>query len=46
MNREIAFKWLKQALHDLEMVERNIGIRGYDIFEVLKDRYKALEDER
>ena len=31
MNREIAFKWLKQALHDLEMAERNIGIGSYDI---------------
>lgn len=41
MNREIAFKWLKQALHDLEMAERNIGIMGYDIFEVLKDIQSA-----
>jgi len=46
MNKEIAFKWFKQALHDLEMAERNIDIEGYDIFEVLKERYKALEDER
>lgn len=31
MNKEIAFKWLKQALHDLEMAEWNIDIEGYDI---------------
>ena len=31
MNREIAIKWFKQALHDLEMAEKNIGIEGYDI---------------
>jgi len=31
MNKEIAFKWLKQALHDLEMAERNIEIEGYDV---------------
>jgi HEPN domain-containing protein len=46
MNREIAFKWLKQALHDLEMAERNIGIGSYDIFKILKETYKALEGER
>jgi hypothetical protein len=46
MNKEIDFKWLKQALHDLEMGERNIDIKGYDIFKVLKERYKELEDER
>lgn len=31
MNKEIAFKWFKQALHDLEMAERNIEIEGYDV---------------
>lgn len=31
MNEKIAFKWLKQALHDLEMAEKNIQIGGYDI---------------
>ena len=45
MNKEIAFKWFKQALHDLEIAERNIDIEGYDIFEVLKERYKELEGE-
>lgn len=27
----IARKWIKQALHDLEMAEKNIGIEGYDV---------------
>jgi len=30
MNRATAAKWLKQALHDLEMAGRNVGIGGYD----------------
>jgi hypothetical protein len=45
MNKDIAFKWLKPELHDLEMAERNIAIEGYDIFEALKGRYKAVENE-
>src|SRR4030042_4649009 len=31
MTEKIALKWLKQALHDLEMAEKNIAISGYDI---------------
>jgi HEPN domain-containing protein len=31
MTEKIALKWLKQALHDLEMAEKNIAIGGYDI---------------
>lgn len=31
MAKKIALKWLKQALHDLEMAEKNIGIGGYDV---------------
>ena len=31
MENEIARKWYKQACHDLEMAEKNIGIGGYDI---------------
>jgi HEPN domain-containing protein len=31
MDKKIAFKWFKQALHDLEMAERNIEIEGYDV---------------
>lgn len=27
----IAKKWLKQALHDIEMADKNIAIGGYDI---------------
>jgi len=27
----IARKWIKQALHDLEMAHKNISIEGYDI---------------
>lgn len=29
--REIAKKWYTQAIHDLEMAEKNIEIGGYDI---------------
>jgi HEPN domain-containing protein len=28
---EKALKWLKQALHDLDMAEKNIAIEGYDV---------------
>jgi len=31
MTKKIAYKWLKQALHDLEMAEKNIDIGGYDV---------------
>lgn len=31
MTKKAALKWLKQALHDLEMAEKNIGIGGYDV---------------
>lgn len=31
MTKKTAFKWLKQALHDLEMAEKNISIGGYDV---------------
>jgi HEPN domain-containing protein len=31
MNRAVAVKWLAQAMHDLEMAEKNVGIGGYDI---------------
>jgi HEPN domain-containing protein len=31
MSKEIARKWYKQAIHDLEMAERNIQIEGYDV---------------
>ncbi len=31
MKERIAFNWFKQACHDLEMAEKNISIRGYDI---------------
>jgi HEPN domain-containing protein len=29
--KEIAIKWLKQALHDIEMAKKNIEIKGYDV---------------
>jgi HEPN domain-containing protein len=29
--KNIALKWLRQALHDLEMAEKNIAIDGYDV---------------
>ncbi len=31
MNQALAQKWLKQALHDLEMAGKSIDIKGYDI---------------
>ncbi|WXG42309.1 MAG: HEPN domain-containing protein [Candidatus Freyarchaeum deiterrae] len=31
MTKDIGKKWLKQALHDLEIAERNIEIEGYDV---------------
>ena len=31
MNNETALKWYKQALHDLDMAEKNILIEGYDV---------------
>ena len=54
MNRDIGRKWLKQALHDLEMAEKNIGIEGYDIaaflahqaVEKLLKAIFALEDKK
>jgi HEPN domain-containing protein len=30
MNRAAAAKWLKQALHDLDMAGKNVGLGGYD----------------
>lgn len=54
MNRDIGRKWLKQALHDLEMAEKNIAIEGYDIaaflahqaVEKLLKAIFALEDKK
>jgi HEPN domain-containing protein len=31
MKKEMALKWLKQALHDFELAEKNIAIGGYDV---------------
>jgi len=31
MNKEIAKKWYQQALHDLDIAEKNLSIEGYDI---------------
>ena len=31
MTKSVALKWLKQALHDLEMAEKNIMIEGFDV---------------
>lgn len=38
MNKEIAHKWHKQALHDLQMAEKNISIEGYDIASFLSQQ--------
>jgi HEPN domain-containing protein len=37
----IARKWIKQALHDLEMADKNITIEGYDIAAFLS--HQAVE---
>lgn len=29
--KKVAQKWLKQALHDLKMAEKNVEIGGYDV---------------
>ncbi|MBN1798846.1 MAG: HEPN domain-containing protein [Spirochaetales bacterium] len=47
MNKEIAIKWYKQARHDLEMAEKNISIKGYDItaflcHQAVEKLFKAL----
>ena len=39
--RETAIKWLKQALHDLDMAEKNITIEGYDVAAFLS--HQAVE---
>jgi HEPN domain-containing protein len=31
MQKATARKWLRQALHDLQMAEKNIAIEGYDV---------------
>jgi HEPN domain-containing protein len=41
MQRETVRKWLKQALHDLKMAERNITIEGYDVAAFLS--HQAVE---
>lgn len=41
MNNLTAKKWLKQALHDLDMAEKNIAIEGYDIAAFLS--HQAVE---
>jgi len=39
--KEAALKWLKQAKHDLEMAEKNIGIGGFDTASFLS--HQAVE---
>jgi len=41
MNREIARKWYKQAVHDLEMAAKNLQIGGYDVAAFLS--HQAVE---
>ncbi|NHI94995.1 MAG: HEPN domain-containing protein [Candidatus Lokiarchaeota archaeon] len=47
MNKDIVLKWYKQACHDLEMAEKNISIKGYDIsaflaHQAIEKLFKAL----
>lgn len=37
----IARKWIKQAIHDLDMAEKNVGIGGYDVAAFLS--HQAVE---
>lgn len=30
LTKDVAVKWLKQALHDLEIAKKNVAIGGYD----------------
>lgn len=39
--KDIARKWYRQALHDLEMAEKNIEIGGYDVSAFLS--HQAVE---
>lgn len=41
IKKETARKWYKQALHDLDMAEKNIEIDGYDISAFLS--HQAVE---
>ena len=41
MNSTTAKKWIKQALHDLEMAEKNISIEGFDVAAFLS--HQAIE---
>ena len=41
MNEDVARKWLKQARHDLELAEKIIEIKGYDIASFLA--HQAVE---
>ena len=41
MKEEMAKKWYKQALHDLELAEKNIEIKGYDVSAFLS--HQAVE---
>ncbi len=41
MNELTAKKWLKQAIHDLDIAEKNIAIEGYDIAAFLS--HQAVE---
>jgi HEPN domain-containing protein len=41
MTAPTAGKWFKQALHDLDMAEKNIGIEGYDVTAFLS--HQAVE---
>lgn len=40
-NMVIARKWRKQAIHDLDMAEKNVGIGGYDVAAFLS--HQAVE---
>jgi len=41
MSKRAAQKWLKQALHDLEMSQKNLDIGGYDVAAFLA--HQAIE---
>jgi hypothetical protein len=32
-NKATALKWYKQAVHDIDLAEKNIQIKGYDVLE-------------
>ena len=44
MTKDVAVKWFKQALHDLEIAKKNVAIGGYDTAAFLA--HQALKGQK